>query len=375
MKIALLTSQFPPIVGGVAKITEMVAGELCRRGNEVEVYTDVGKHFFKHRFPGTSPTEKRGFVVKRYKSHDIFRGYHFNKKMVCDIIKEDYDVIHSYHFGYLPATFGLVASKARHIPHIFTPEYHPPIYGVRRKLLFWSYQLTQGLPLLRFSDRVIALTDYEKRMIMKVGAKKDNISIIPNPVDADFFKRANTEKIRRRYNLKKKVVLYAGGSSKTKGMHIVFKMAENLVKKCDCSFVLLGEGELQESLKRRNRNKDIIFLPFADRQTLKDFYSVADVLAHPSYYEAFGMVLAEAMACEVPIVSTKQGGIPEVVDNAGFVVNYGDWKKFENHVEKLLESSSLRKSIGKAARKRVLEKFDLKPVVNSIIGVYEGVRK
>ena len=92
-------------------------------------------------------------------------------------------------------------------------------------------------------------------------------------------------------------------------------------------------------------------------------------------YEAFGRVIAEAQACETPVVATKVGGIPEIVENGktGFLVNYGEWDKLKERLEELLDDEKLRRKMGKAGRKRMIKKFSKSVVVNKLDRIYKSL--
>lgn len=370
MKIALLTSQFSPAVGGVANIVRMLASNLQKRGIDTTVFASYGPGYgVGHKFGYVRRVD--GVLVKSYYSHHIQRGYCISFKFLRELLEEKFDVIHSYHYGYFPASAGLLASRLMKTPHVFTLEYHPPIYSRNRWLFFSFYHLTQGLPLLRCSEKVIPLTNYEKGLLLRIGAREDNMKIIPNPVDTTFFRRVSSD-LRRKYRLKNKVVLYAGGSNVVKGKDVVFNMAKN---RPDCSFVLLGNEWKQRDKDIAKRSDNIRLLPFQKPDELRKFYSLADVLIHPSYYESFGMVLAEAMSCETPVVATRVGGIPDVVrGGCGFLTEYGDWKVFGDRLDRLLDNGKLRKNMGKYGRRSIVKNFDINAVAQKLIRVYEEIQ-
>ena len=119
--------------------------------------------------------------------------------------------------------------------------------------------------------------------------------------------------------------------------------------------------------------KRILFKKNLSVRDLVETYSKAKAMILPSYYEAFGKVLAESMSCETPVVSTRVGGVPEVVADCGYLTDYGEWKKFRHYVEVLLDDDSLRKRLGKKGRKRMQKNFDVDVIVNKLHNIYKRV--
>ena len=109
-----------------------------------------------------------------------------------------------------------------------------------------------------------------------------------------------------------------------------------------------------------------------DDELLLSAYPACDVFVLPSEYEAFGLVLLEAMSCEKPCVATNVGGVPEVVEDGktGLLVEYGNPVALASAIIKLLGDEEKRRSMGMAGRKRVIENFTWPKIVDKIEGVY-----
>ncbi len=372
MKIAISSPIYFPDVSGEAVYVNQLSTGLVKRGYEVEIYVPHSKRTSwgrSHYRGGYKDSEIRnGIYVRRFDVKNIKHKYMYSKPMLKALMTSDADIIHSHHFGYYPATAGFVAAKIKNVPHIFGPYYHPPIYGLQKKILFAAYHVTQGLPLLRFSDKVLPHTNYEKKMLLKVGARNDNMELLPNIVDTRLF-----HPTKRKEN----IVLFASHLVQTKGPHIALDIAEKiLAERKDVKFVFVGIGKLESELKSRSERIDkkrIIFMKNLSVKQLIDIYSKAKVMILPSYYEAFGKVLAESMSCETPVVSTQVGGVPELVGDCGYLTNYGEWQLFRKHIETLLDDDNLRKRLGKKARKRMQKNFDINVIVNKLDRIYKSV--
>jgi glycosyltransferase involved in cell wall biosynthesis len=104
-------------------------------------------------------------------------------------------------------------------------------------------------------------------------------------------------------------------------------------------------------------------------------YVAADVFVLPSDWEAFGIVLLEAMACGTPCVVADRGGPKEVVvdGETGIVAPYGDEGAWKEALVTLIDDAGLRERMGQAGRKRAMGKFSWSSIVDRIEGVYEEV--
>lgn len=372
LKIAMSSPIYFPDVGGESVYVNQLSVGLVKRGYEVEIFVPHSKRtqwFRKNHRGGYKDYEVRnGITVRRFDSKNIRDKYRYSRSMLKALIKSDADIIHSHHFGYYPATAGLIAAKMNKVPHVFGPYYHPPIYGAQKSVMFAAYHITQGLPVLRFSDKVLPHTNYEKKMLMKVGARRGNMELLPNTVDTKLF---------RPHKKKENIVLFASHLLPTKGPHIALNIAkEILAERKDVRFIFVGSGHMEEELRKKAAKIDkrrILFKKNLSVRELIETYSKAKAVVLPSYYEAFGKVLAESMSCETPVVSTRVGGVPEVVGDAGYLTNYGEWDLFRQHVETLLDDDNLRKRLGKKGRKRMQKNFDIDVIVSKLRNIYKSV--
>jgi glycosyltransferase involved in cell wall biosynthesis len=128
---------------------------------------------------------------------------------------------------------------------------------------------------------------------------------------------------------------------------------------------------LTNQLNSLNISNNITFHGLIAHEIVK-FYQAADVFVQPSVFdEPFGMGIIEAMACQVPVVATKVGGIPEIVEDGktGLLVEPGDSRALANAVLELLSNEDLRRKMGKTGRKRV-ESFSWDNIVTNLLHLY-----
>jgi rhamnosyl/mannosyltransferase len=141
---------------------------------------------------------------------------------------------------------------------------------------------------------------------------------------------------------------------------------------------IVGSGPLNSPLFQLSTelglDATVHFLGVLPRRRLRDIYTACDIFVLPSRSrsEAFGIVQLEAMAQEKPVVATKVGGVPYVVQNetTGLVVPSQDSKAFEQALLRLISDSAFRKTLGRAGRKRVLDHFTREPTTHQLEAVY-----
>jgi glycosyltransferase involved in cell wall biosynthesis len=141
----------------------------------------------------------------------------------------------------------------------------------------------------------------------------------------------------------------------------------------DTRFAIVGAGSLEKELRRQSRSLGltdrVAFTGF--RPDVRQLYPQADLVALTSRWEGFGLVLVEAMAAARPIVATSAGPIPEVVGDAGILVEPGRPDAVASGILRLLDDRSLADSLGRAGFRRVRERFSTPRMVERTTRLYE----
>lgn len=201
------------------------------------------------------------------------------------------------------------------------------------------------------------------------------IFIAYNTIDTDYFSenaknfRQNIldEKNRliRFYN--KKNILFVGGLVKRKGTHLLLSALSKL-QSCNNDFWLhiVGDGPEKENLiclaEKAGISNRVIFWGNKDKQELAMIYSIADIFVFPSLHEIWGLVLNEAMASGLPVISSKFAGATyDLVEDGinGFIVNPYKIEEFADKIKILLENPSLCRKMGNIANKTIVQKFNV----------------
>jgi glycosyltransferase involved in cell wall biosynthesis len=211
-----------------------------------------------------------------------------------------------------------------------------------------------------------------------VGEEK--IAKIYSGIQLDQFcpvKSEEKNKIRNKWNLKQKdhVIGIVSKLWEGKGHGVLIEAFKLLKEKItDAKLVIVGEGHLYDELCKmvdtNGLRESVLFTGF--QMDVSEIIATFDVAVLPSFFEGMGRVILEAMAMERPVVASRVGGIPDLIeqDVNGLLVRPGDVKGLADALEKLLNDKRLARKMGREGRKRIKEQFSAHVMVQSIEKVY-----
>ena len=232
-----------------------------------------------------------------------------------------------------------------------------------------------------FINRVIAISQAVKQTIIKAGMNSDKISVVYNPIDTSVFRPQNRITCREKFGFPKgsTIIGSLGRLTPDKGFEILIEAMASVIKQYPNTYLLIAgdewtkgyRAELIQSAERFDVFSNLILI---DRQKdIAELISALDVvvLASPKK-EGFGRILAEAMACNVPVIGTNVGGIPEIIVNgeSGLIVEPNSPQALSEAIMKLLENRSLAKQLIRNGRKIVQTKFSVNGHINKIKSIY-----
>jgi glycosyltransferase involved in cell wall biosynthesis len=276
-------------------------------------------------------------------------------------INEKFDVVHSYHYGYFPASAGLRHAQKTSTPHFLTTAYHPHQLSVFRKAMFRLYNKIEGKKLLKESTKVLPFNNSELEQLKAIS--DGNYSTVPSPINTDVF-------YPKRKKNKRLTVGYIGNLLPWKGANVAMDICREIEHEgYDVSFLFVGRGFLENGMKKK-ASKNFTFMKDLPVQKLAECYNQIDIFIYPSFYESFGRVLAEAITCGCAVVSTNVGAIPETVGPGGTLVNYGDWVAMKENLIKLIENKRLRSSTSKNGIEYA-KKYDYRIVADEVFRLYQ----
>ncbi|MBI5408133.1 MAG: glycosyltransferase [Nitrospirae bacterium] len=241
------------------------------------------------------------------------------------------------------------------------------------------------------ADHFIAVTERAKEALLLEGVPEEKIDVIFMGVDLNKFRprREDIEKDRERIGLHKDdiAVLFIGRMEWEKGVydfvHAAAKvLRDNSLNGLPVRFLMVGKGPELPGVQDRARalgiSDRITFIEKYPYQEIPRLHNLTDVFVLPSittksWQEQFGMVLIESMACGKPVISTFSGSIPEVVGDAGILIQPNDHLSLYGAVKKLILDKDLRECLGKEALTRAEAYFDSRKNAERFRAVFEKV--
>lgn len=227
---------------------------------------------------------------------------------------------------------------------IIPPELCQPISKMS------NYMHRLDLKGIEAAGHVIAVSEYTKKdLICKAGMSDEKISVIYCGVDHNiFYPRKENSKIINNFRLNKPYILYVGSEQPRKNMNVLIDVFYKVKSECkNINLVILGKGgiyrkNILKQIQRFDLSGDVIFLDYLPQGMLPELYSFSKAFVFPSLYEGFGFPVLEAMCCGTPVVASNASSIPEVVGDAGILLNPLDVKGFADAIINILNNEKER---------------------------------
>jgi glycosyltransferase involved in cell wall biosynthesis len=405
MKVLLLCYRGSPFCGGLGIYIYYLSRELARLGVEVDVmvgppYPDpldqwATVHEIENLNIWMVKTKKFGYSrLKRIYSilnfvDYILTRFHIFSEMETFSIrafftirkllkKKRYDLIHDVN----GLGWGLLFMKGFGIPVIST-VHHPLTRDRDADLMmdgtFWDklttvlfYPLNMQRFVIKRLDRVITSSregiDELKRAF---GLLSNKISVVYNGMDVEQFRNTGEKRDER-------TILFVGNTEDHK-KGILFLLEALALLPEDIRLTIVDEGpplkkNAARLVEQTGVQKRVKFTGKVDQKTLVSLYSKASLLVMSSLYEGFGLPAAEAMSCETPVVVTRAGALPEVVDSScGILVEPGNSRALRDAITSLLNDRESRLRMGKNGRKKAVENFSWPVAAEKTLDVYKDV--
>ena len=358
--------------GGSGVVATELGLALARRGFEV--------HFIASRLPFRLRTFESNVFFHEVTpaSYPVFEQVPYNLALSTKMVEvaENYslDVLH-VHYA-MPFAASAYLAKQLMLPRqlgVVTTLHGTDITVVGVEPSY--FRVTQFS--IQSSDRVTAVSRFLKERTEETFGITKPIEVTYNFVDPQVFAP------RRRSGLRlappqSRVLMHASNFRPVKNIPTVIQVFAEVRKRVPVKLVMIGDGPEKAAAEHRVREmgaeRDVLFL--GNQDCMEELLPLADVFLLPSSSESFGLVALEAMSAEVPVVASNAGGLPEVIQHGvtGYLHDSGHVDGFVASVLRLLGNDSLRRDMGRRARRVASERFNVDDMVARYINVYDSLR-
>jgi N-acetyl-alpha-D-glucosaminyl L-malate synthase BshA len=364
-----------PTYGGSGAIATELGIELAARGHEI--------HFISYAQPFRLPhfMERVYFHEVETTRYPLFEHNNYSLSlaaMMHDVaIHQQLDLLH-VHYAIPHATSAWIAKEmlgAGHPLKIVTTLHGTDITLVGQERSFWE--------ITRFSimksDGITAVSDFLKReTVDRFRVPDDRIEVIPNFVDPALYDPARYP-CRKQALLQEgeKLIVHVSNFRPVKRIRDVVRIFERISRAVPSRLVLIGDGpdrpEAADEAQQLGVADRVVFLGKQD--SVAELLACADMLLLPSQSESFGLVALEAMAAGVPVVATRTGGIPEVVEDGvtGVLGDVGDVAAMGDGAIELLRDPRRWSQASRAARAVATERYSVTAIIPQYERYYERI--
>ena len=340
-------------VGGLERVVECIATRLPSDRFEIQVWAMVGGGKIAERI------KKRGVPVHVFGYANCYNLGNI-RRLARRFKKENPQIIHTH--GYFASTIGRMAAILGKVP-VRIVHYHTTLFDMKRKNIWIEKMLN------RYTSLMIAVSEAVKTSYCDIGYDEDKIIVVYNGTDSFEFKPGR----EKRHD---PTIINVASLQKHKGhLDILRAMKSVSAKYPNVKLWIVGDGPLRQKIQHeanRLELKEKVVL-WGEREDVSKLTSSADLAVVASTREGLGLSAIEAMACGIPVIANKVGGLKEIVKDgySGVLVDTRDTRKLGASILTLLGNPDLLKEMGSNARKRFEEKFDWNYMIDKIQHIYE----
>jgi glycosyltransferase involved in cell wall biosynthesis len=367
---------------------------------EIGIYTDL------------SNSEKAGigtyvyYLITNLLKINDSHSYHLINYKKTDIFTDTDEIIIKNPFRHISKTYAwylysaIRLNKNSDLDIIHNPSQIPTYFKIRQKSIVTAHDITPlllpdafrlGRPLiyklltvktLQNADKIIAVSYSTKRDLLKhLNIQDDRVEVIYEGVDHEKYRvlpDAEVQDIKERYGLDSPFILYVGTLEPRKNIPNLIKAFSKLNKGVNkYKLVIVGKkgwkyDEIYKTVEELDIKRDVIFTGYVLSEDLPKLYNAASLFVYPSLYEGFGLPPLEAMACGTPVITSNTSSLPEVVGNAGIMVNPYNVDDLAEAMREVLTNEGLRQDmIGKGLERAKL--FNWEKTAADTLRVYREV--
>jgi N-acetyl-alpha-D-glucosaminyl L-malate synthase BshA len=357
-----------PTYGGSGVVATELGIELAARGHEI--------HFISYAMPirlGSSH-ERIFFHEVEVTSYPLFDHPPYTLALATKMLEvaeqESLDLLH-VHYAIPHSVSALLArlmAQPAKLPFITT------LHGTditlvgsdRSYLSITKFSIEQ-------SDGVTSISKYLRERTIREFEIKRPIEVIPNFVNCDLYRRCPDQSARKQWAKNDEpILMHLSNFRPVKRICDVVEIFALVREKIPAKLVMIGDGPdrgaAEYIVRKKDLSKDVFFMGKQDE--VQEKLGLADLFLLPSEEESFGLAALEAMACEVPVIATNVGGLPEVVTNGvdGYLIPRRDVEGGAKHALEILTRPDRGRAMGQQARLNAKAKY----CANDVIPMYEA---
>ena len=391
-RVALISAHTSPLAtlggretGGMNVYVRESATELARLGYPVDVFTrdDGSMRRVQAPSPGVrvialeagprAPLEKEELPEHLPGFLNALRAFREREGI-------RYDLVHSHYW--MSGWVGRHLQRLWDVPHV--TMFHT-LGEVKRRARLEEQEPARRLEserlVVRSADQIVVASQHEKTLLMRLYDAHDaRVTVIPCGVNLGRFAPIDQRTARATLGLApdRQYVLFVGRLEPLKGLELLLDALAELEDSRPMLLVVGGDARaagyiaaLRAQAARRGLGDRVRFLGAVPQERLPLYYSAADVAVVPSYYESFGLVALEAMACGTPVVASRVGGLTGTVQDgvSGYLIPWRCAQPFADKIDLLLTNDELRRTMGAAAHERA-QRFRWSAVAADLAALY-----
>ncbi|MGP8078443.1 MAG: glycosyltransferase family 4 protein [Thermoplasmata archaeon] len=390
MRIAQVTTRYPPGPGGVERHVGELVPRLAARGHTVDVFTsDLYREFPWQRLDPNVPREEATpfGAVHRLPVWSLPGELHYTffRGLEGALERARPEIVHAHTYGTHQVAVARRYRRRRGTPFVLTAHFHP-IWSIEggwlRHRIRGFYDRRLAGSVVQSAARLIVQTREEERLLRSLGLPLPPVVIIPPGYTPLPPAPPGTTVARDRFGIDGPFVLFVGRLASNKGLVELIEAFGTLARRDPAAHLLLvGEdggmaGRIDERVRRLDLSGRVHRVGYVrDDATLATLYREARMLALPSEYEAFGLVLLEAMAQGTPVVASRVGGIPEVVEDGvtGLLVPPRSSGALSEAIARLWDDPALGARLGSAGRTTIVSRHTWDRVADRLETLYREV--
>lgn len=363
-----------PTYGGSGIVGSELGRDLAERGHNV--------HFISSFLPTrvTELSDRVHFHEVEMMSYPLFEHQPYDlalaTKMATVARAEKLDLLH-VHYAIPHSISAILARESikqkRYVPVITT------LHGTDITLVGADRSY---LPITRYglqqSDGVTAVSKFLQKATIETF-DFDDVEVIPNFICAFHYKRLEDAPLRAELapNGEKLITHVSNFRPVKRPIDCIEIFAKVKRRHPKTRLVMVGDGPERGACvykaEQLGVSQDVVFVGKQGR--IADYLGVSDVFLLPSELESFGLAALEALACEVPVIATRIGGIPEVVGDgeSGYLSDVGDTDNMAEDTSRLIEDENLRRAMGEKGREMAVQRYGSDKIIPQYIDFYERV--